>query len=223
MKVGVDSVMLGAWTNAENMNSVLDVGTGTGLLALMLAQKTKAQITAIEMDENAFNQALENVVASKWADRVEVLHIPFQEFVKKTKKRFELIICNPPYFSGSLKSPKKQRNTARHDDDLKLGDLFLGAKQILSKNGSLNLIYPYLQKEQLCSVAKQYGFYPAKVLQLKANEKKEPYRFVVQLVLQKTDVKTKVLEIRNTETNDYSEEFKLLTKDFYPNQPHSKI
>jgi len=222
MKVGVDSVVLGAWTNVENVNFVLDIGTGTGLLALMLAQKTKAQITAVEMDENAFNQAVENINSSKWADRVEVLHIPFQEFANKTEKRFGLLICNPPYFSASLKSPDKNRSIARHDDNLSLGDLFFGAKQLLPENGSLNLIYPYLQKEQLFSIAEKHGFYPAKVLNLKANEKKEIYRFVVKFVLQKTDAKTKELEIRNTETNDYSVGFKQLTKDYYPNQSHNK-
>lgn len=215
MKVGVDSVVLGAWTNTENVNSVLDIGTGTGLLALMLAQKSKAQITAIEMDGNAYNQAVENINSSKWSDRVEALYIPFQEFVKKTKKRFDLIICNPPFFVNALKSPRQNRNTARHDDYLSLDELFSGSKEVLSENGSLNLIYPYLQKNDLISVAEKYGFYPAKVLNLKANEDKNLYRLAVEFVFKDTILKKDTMEIRNTLTNDYSDKFKALTGDYY--------
>ena len=215
MKVGVDSVVLGAWTVVKDTKNILDVGTGTALLSLMLAQKSGAKITAIEINEDAYNQAVENVNDSKWADRVEVRCISLQNFAKENEKRYDLIICNPPYFTGSLKSPDQNRNNARHDDNLSLEDLFAGSKKLLIMGGNLNLIYPFRQKEQLLQSAAKYDFYPAKVLNLRANEKKEPYRIILQFVIDKVETVVEELQIRNTETDDYSTAFKELTKEYY--------
>ncbi|MEN8121254.1 MAG: methyltransferase [Bacteroidota bacterium] len=214
MKVGVDSVVLGAWTKSENAKSILDVGTGTGLLGLMLAQKSDAKITAVEIDEDSYHQAVENITNSRWKSRVDVIHSSFQDLVNEPKDRFDLIICNPPYFVNSLKSPEKNRNTARHDDDLSLDDLFLGSKLVLSENGSLNLIYPYKQKDNLIGVAKRFGFYPAKFLLIQGNRNKEPNRIVVEFKFQETKVQTEILCVRDLE-NNYTKEYKQLTKDYY--------
>ncbi len=216
MKVGVDSVVLGAWANAKGSKSILDIGTGTGLLSLMLAQKSEAKITAIEIDKNSYNQATENIENSKWKSRIEIIHVSFQNFVQETKKYFDLIICNPPYFINSLKSPEKLRNTARHDDNLSLDDLFSGSKTILSKNGSLNLIYPYQQKDYLFLTAEKYGFYPAKELIIKGNKNKEPNRIIIAFKFQKVNIQTEILCIRNLDSN-YTKEYKKLTKDYYLN------
>lgn len=214
MKVGVDSVVLGAWTKPETAKTILDIGTGTGLLSLMLSQKSEAKITAIEIDEDSYHQAIENVASSKWKDRIDIIHSSFKEFVNKTKDSFDLIICNPPYFINSLKSPVKNRNTARHDDHLNLDDLFFGSKGLLSKNGSLNLIYPYGQKEVLIRIAEKYGFYPANILILQGNRNKKPNRIIVEFKFQKTKLEIDELCIRSL-TNDYTVEYKQLTKDYY--------
>jgi len=208
-------VVLAAWTKVEKAKSILDIGAGTGLLSLMLAQKSDARITAVEIDESSYKQAVENILSSKWPDRIEVINCSFQKFVNNTKTSFDLIICNPPYFVNSLKSPKKNRNTARHDDYLSLDDLFLGSKKILSENGSLNLIYPYGQKDQLFLLAEKNGFYLAKVLIVQANENKNPNRIIVEFTFQKTEIIVEELLIENISNNDYSNEFIQLTKDYY--------
>ena len=213
MKVGVDSVVLGAWTNAEKAKLILDIGAGTALLSLMLAQKSEAKITAIEIDENSYHQAVENVENSKWKTRVDIIHSSFQEFANETKTKFNLIICNPPYFVNSLKSPEQNRNTARHDDNLSLYDLFSGSKGILTEKGSLNLIYPYLQKNDLLSIAEKYGFYPVKLLILRGNKNKEPNRIIVEFKLNGENVKEEILCIRDLD-NNYTAEYKELTKDY---------
>ncbi|RLD83229.1 MAG: tRNA (adenosine(37)-N6)-methyltransferase TrmM [Bacteroidetes bacterium] len=214
MKVGVDSVVLGAWTKIEKVKSILDIGAGTGLLSLMLAQKSEAKITAVEIDASSYNQAVENVTNSKWGGRIDVIHSSFQEFVNKTKDSFDLIICNPPYFVDSLKSPKENRNTARHDDYLSLDELFSGSKEILSENGRLNLIYPYQQKANLMGVAENYGFYPIKLIIIRGNENKNPNRIIVEFKFIESKIETEELCIRNL-TNDYTKEYKNLTGDYY--------
>lgn len=125
MKVGVDGVLLGAWVSIGNAKSILDIGAGTALLSLMLAQKSMAEITAVEIEENAFNQAKENIALSKWGRRIKIINCSIQEYAEKTIEKFDLIGCNPPYFSASLSSPDNQRNLARHDNTLPMEDLFL--------------------------------------------------------------------------------------------------
>jgi len=214
MKVGVDSVLLAAWTNVNNVNSILDIGTGTGLLSLMLAQKTDAKITAIEIDKDAYSQAIENINISKWKTQIQVVLTSFQNFHDNNSK-FDLIICNPPYFINSLKSLQKQRNTARHNDDLSLNDLFKGVKKILSEKGRMTLIYPYEQKELLFEVANNYKLYPSKALIIRGNENKKPNRIIIEFLHQKTEIKTEKINIRNSATNSYSGKYKEITKDYY--------
>ncbi len=214
MKVGVDSVVLGAWTTTKKVKSVLDIGTGTGLLSLMLIQKTEVKITAVEIDKSSYNQAIDNVNDSKWKSRIDVIHSSFQEFVNKTKESYDLIICNPPYFVNSLKSSAENRNKARHDDNLSLDDLFSGSKAILTEKGSLNLIYPYLQKTDLINVAKKYGFYPIRLLILRGNKNKKPNRIIAEFRFQEAELETEELCVRDVE-NNYTEEYKQLTKDYY--------
>jgi tRNA1Val (adenine37-N6)-methyltransferase len=128
MKVGVDGVLLGAWVDVGEAQNILDIGTGTGLLALMLAQKTNANFTAVEIDEEAAKQASTNFQRSLWRCKITIENVSIQEFTESTTKKFELIVCNPPYFSASLNSPDNQRNLARHDNTLQLEDLFFLSK-----------------------------------------------------------------------------------------------
>lgn len=215
MKVGVDSVLLGAWTVTKNAKSILDIGTGTGLLSLMLAQKSDANITAIEIDKGAFSQAVENVVLSKWKTQIKLIYSSFQDFYTDSNDKFDLIICNPPYFINSLKSLHKQRNTARHNDSLNLNDLFKGASKLLSSKGKLNLIYPYEQKKQILKHSERNNLYPSKMLFVKGNENKKPNRIIVEFTHQKVEFETDEINIRNTLANKYSNEYKELTKDYY--------
>ncbi len=145
MKVGTDGVLLGAWADCDNAKRILDIGTGTGLIALMMAQRSQAQIDAIEIDEHASEQAIENVNRSPWASRVNVINKSLQDYSKVENKAYDLIVSNPPYFQNSMFAPDKKRTDARHNSNLELEDLLKGAKKLLSNDGKLSIILPYLE------------------------------------------------------------------------------
>ena len=127
MKVGTDGVLLGAWTNAENAKKVLDIGTGTGLIALMIAQRSKALITGIEIDEDAAEEAYENFVSSPWGDRLRVENSDFAVFSNICNEKYDVIVSNPPYFVDSLECPDEKRGKARHTSSLSFENLIKGA------------------------------------------------------------------------------------------------
>ncbi len=140
MKVGTDGVLLGAWVNIFNAKSVLDIGTGTGLIALMIAQRSTANILAVEIDADAVNQAIENVERSPWSGNIKVQHADFKTATFNTK--FDVIVSNPPYFSDSLLSPDTHRSTARHTSELTYHDLISRVSGILAFKGEFSLIIP---------------------------------------------------------------------------------
>lgn len=215
MKVGVDGVLLGAWVKVEDVKRVLDIGTGTGLLSLMLAQRTNAIIEAIEIEENAFEQAKSNFGMSKWAERISVHHLPLQKYIVNKKKQFDFIICNPPYFSNSLNSFDKERNLARHNDSLTLEDLFRAVDILLSSDGQFCVIYPFESKKDLLDKAADLNLFPSRILNVKGNERKEPNRVLVEFKRVAKDFREECLVIRSVATNDYSDSYKKLTRDFY--------
>ena len=130
MKVGTDGVLLGAWAGTESCSRILDVGTGTGLIALMLAQRSKAVVDAIDIDADACLQAQENAESSLFAGRINVFHSDLADFAQASTHLYGLIVSNPPYFVDSLKCPNLQRNTARHTDTLTLEDLLQYSRKV---------------------------------------------------------------------------------------------
>ncbi|MBN1253104.1 MAG: methyltransferase [Bacteroidales bacterium] len=215
MKVGVDSVLLGAWTKVENSKLILDVGTGTGLLSLMLAQKSNAKITSIEINEDAYNQAIENVNNSIWKNRISVINISLQNFVEICKDKFDLIICNPPYFVNSFKSPENSKNTAKHNEELSLNDLFEGVKLLLCEKGKFSLVYPFEQKEMLIKTAENKKLFPVEISKISGNENKKPNRIFVKFSHEKAEVIYSEIYIRDSLSGEYTDEYKKLTKDYY--------
>ena len=149
MKVGTDGVLLGAWAGTESCSRILDVGTGTGLIALMLAQRSKAVVDAIDIDADACLQAQENAESSLFAGRINVFHSDLVDFAQASTHLYDLIVSNPPYFVDSLKCPNLQRNTARHTDTLTLEDLLQYSRKLLAPQGRIALILPYDQKDRL--------------------------------------------------------------------------
>ena len=141
MKVGTDGVLLGAWTQVNNARRILDIGTGTGLLALMLAQRFSAEIDAIEVDRDAAFQAKENVLQSPWSDRIQVIHISLQDFLKQ-KRKYDLIVVNPPYFTDALQAPDPKRSLARHNHQLSQESLAEGVCELLEEDGRFTVILP---------------------------------------------------------------------------------
>ncbi len=218
MKVGTDSVLLGAWTDFSGAANILDIGTGSGILALMAAQKApNAQIDAIDIDAAAVEQARENFSRSQWKDRITIYHQSLQEFANTPTKRYDIIISNPPYFSNALKSPDKQRTTARHNDDLDLKTLFEAANQLLESTGSLNLILPVAQGRQSIDEAARLGLTCIHQTFVKPTENAVPKRsllcFSKSLALYHEDEFFIETETRHSFSYDYRQ----LTQDFYLN------
>ena len=125
MKVSTDGVLLGAWVEPGNASAILDIGTGTGLIGIMLAQKSGAKIDAVEIEPHAYRQAIENVLDCPWKERIMVTNSSFQDYSKHSSLKYDLIVTNPPFFSNSLKTPHDGRNLARHNDILPPEELLM--------------------------------------------------------------------------------------------------
>jgi tRNA1Val (adenine37-N6)-methyltransferase len=159
MKVGMDAVLLGSWLQTRNYQKVLDVGCGSGLIALMMAQRfASARITGIDIHEGSIRDAAYNFEHSPWANRLHAVHRDFKEF--NTPDSFDLIISNPPFFNASLLPPEENRAEARHDISLPLEDLIRYSRQLLDDNGIFALVYPFDREQQLLDIAAKSGLYP---------------------------------------------------------------
>lgn len=215
MKVGTDGVLLGAWTNILNAHYVLDIGTGTGLIALMLAQRCGAVIDAIDIDKDACEQAKENVAASPFNKQIHVYHTPLAEYIPLEGRRYNLIVSNPPYFVNSLKCPDKKRQTARHTDTLPLSELLQKCRQLLTTDGRLALILPYEQKERLLELSQEAYFYLLRETDVCPTPKSQPKRVLVELAVQPVEHPQSNLLTIEQERHRYTEEFQAMVRDFY--------
>lgn len=216
MKVGIDGVLLGAWTNVHDCNTILDIGTGTGLIALMLAQRSQAEMTAIEIEKNAAEEAAENVAASIWNDRVQVQHISLQKFAASSTQQFDLIVSNPPFFRNSLKAGNESRSLARHNDSLPFSTLCEITAQLLAEKGRCAFILPIPVNAEIEMLARKNGLFLQRKTQVIPNEKKLPNRVLLEMGRIEVPAETDSLTIYN---NDglRTEDFKNLTRDFYLN------
>lgn len=218
MKVGTDAVLLGAWIIPNGSKKILDIGTGTGILALMLAQKSEAVIEAIDIDIDAFEQASQNVSESKFASKIEVIHTSFQAFVASCSQKYDLVVTNPPYFEQSLKSSIEQRSFARHADYLPFEELLVGVKQVLSQKGKFCLILPTLEAEKFRLLAEKKGFVLSKLLRIKSRaDKEQAKRHIMQFEFTPTEFSESTLIIEDGERHQYTDAYKELTKDYYIN------
>lgn len=213
MKVGTDGVLLGAWASAENMMRILDVGTGTGLIALMLAQRNpQAQITAVEIDEDAVIQAKANATCSPWGDRIEVVCNDFRLF--QTESKYNLIVSNPPYFVDALNCPDKQRNLARHTCELNYEILFQRSAQLLCEQGRICIIIPAEAERLVIDTAWKYKLYPSRRLRVFTKPGKPYRRVLISFGIQEKECIEETLCIE-VEHNQFTPEYIALTKEFY--------
>lgn len=218
MKVGTDAVLLGAYVNPIDSKNILDIGTGTGVIALMLAQKSNAQIVAIDIDKEAAEQAKINFEESKFSDKLKVENKSLQEFVKSNEKKFDLIVTNPPYFVGSLKSSDSNRSTARHTDLLPFNELIDGVKQLLTEKGKFCLILPKNEAIKFRELAETKGFHLSKLLRVRTRlDKEEEKRQILQFEYQPSEFSESTLVIEQDSRMSYTDEYKSLTKDYYIN------
>ena len=215
MKVGTDGVLLGAWVTPKE-GSLLDIGTGTGLLSLMLAQRTDAaQIDAIDIDESAYQQALINVNESKWKERIHVHHSALQDY--KPSKKYDLIFSNPPYFVNSSKTTNEAKNRARHTDDLPFDELIRLVKHFLKEEGVFALILPVNEAPSFVDKAFQRELFLTRRSAVKPNIHKKPKRVLLEFAHQHLTLKEEELTIETEKRHQYTKEYINLTQDFYLN------
>lgn len=214
-KVGLDGVLLGAWTDAANFKRILDIGTGTGLLALMMAQKSDGLIDAIEINEPAYREAKWNIGESKWNSRIHLFHNSFQEFADTINQKYDLIICNPPFHKEDSRSGNKERDVARSSSSLELNQLLSLSKKIMHANSRMSFIYPYSRMNEIKESCREFQIYLSRVCYVKSKPEKIIHRVLVELSLQKKSLFESQIIIENEEHLDYTEEFRELTRDFY--------
>ncbi|MEO7317044.1 MAG: methyltransferase [Ginsengibacter sp.] len=224
MKVCTDSCLFGAWiaykialSSSENSShigpeKILDIGTGTGLISLMLAQKSTAQIQAVEIEVNAFEQAKENFISSTWADRLKAIHSDIKEF--NPAEKFDLIISNPPFFEHDLKSAAHHKNLAKHHDGLLLKDLLISIENLLAGNGKFALLIPFHRDAEVISLAEKQGFFLEERILVKQTPRHNYFRVMHLFSREKKDIISAEITIKNEE-DLYSEEFQFLLRDYY--------
>jgi tRNA1Val (adenine37-N6)-methyltransferase len=212
MKVGTDGVLLGAWVDCADANTILDVGTGSGLIALMLAQRCNAKIDAIDIDQNAYLQAGINFGNSPFAKQLQVYPIDFRQYCPEYS--YDLIVSNPPYFVDSLKSPDSGRNLARHTGDLSFEDLVNTSCHLLSKKGRLCLIIPFEAFKMIDSLTNQNDLFLTRKTIVRPRENFPPKRILLEYSKRKTALKVTNMFIEKTR-HIYSEAYIDLTKNYY--------
>ncbi len=218
MKVGTDAVLLGAWVKTNGAKSILDIGTGTGIIALMLAQKSSAQIDAIDIEVSAYEQATENVRFCIWNERINVYCTSLQDYVLKVKHSYDLIVSNPPYFSHSSKSAEEERTHARHNDLLPFEELISGVVKLLDKKGRFCVILPNKEASIFRNIAESKGLHLSNLTRVrtKANQDTEK-RHLMQFEFESSSFSENTIVIEKDERHEYTDEYKELTKDYYIN------
>ena len=219
MKVGTDAVLLGSWVSLDNFpDKILDIGSGTGIISLMLAQRCDAEtIDAIEIDENAYEQSVENFEKSDWSDRLYCYHCSFEEFVDEIsseEETYDLIVSNPPFYTENAETSSKSRTKARFTSALSFEDLVLGVSKILATEGFFSVIIPFKEEENFVKLANKNNLFLNKVCRVQGNPTSEVKRSLLSFSFQKMDVTESYLIIE-TERHQYTEDYINLTKDFY--------
>jgi len=215
MKVGTDAVLLGSWVNTANANTILDIGTGTGIIALMLAQRSNALIDAIDIDKNAFIQATENVADSKWKEHIKVHHISLQQFADEHTEKFDLIVSNPPYFVDSSKASEESRSNARHTDQLPYDHLLKGVLKLLSPHGKFYVILPTKESEQFRDLAEENKLFLTKLTRVITRTDKPEKRWLMRFEFTRKTFSEDSITIEEDARHQYTDAYKELTKEYY--------
>ncbi len=217
LKVGTDAVLLGAWADVSGAKNILDIGTGSGVIALMLAQRSTAQIDAIDIDEESYKQAKENFIGSPWSDRLNVQNISLKDFASSTSTKYDLIVSNPPYFTDSYKPADPQRFSARHNDQLPINELAENVTSLLNANGKFCVILPVKEAGLLVSTFRSFQIFPQKELAVFSFTGKEVFRKLILFGRGETTCSHDELIIETAPGQGYSKEYIELTKDYYMN------
>lgn len=216
MKIGTDGILLGAWVSLrKNPFSILDIGAGTGIIALQLAQRSNAEmIDAIEIDEDAYEQCVENFENSPWGDRLFCYHASLEEFVEEIDDKYDLIISNPPFYSEDYKSSNESRDVARFTEALPFDELIDSASILLADEGIFAVIVPRKEEENIVKMASAVNLFSNRICRVRGNETSEEKRSMMEFSFDKTAPKIENLVIEISRHN-YTEEYKNLVRDFY--------
>lgn len=216
MKVGTDGVLLGAWTSLErNPNSILDIGSGTGIIALQMAQRCNAEVVdAIEVDEDAYEQCVDNFEASPWADRLFCYHAGLDEFMDEIEDEYDLIISNPPFYSEEISSGDSARDTARQNNALPFDELLEGVSKLLSPEGVFSVIIPFKEEKDFVVLANSLGLFVKRITRIKGNPNSELKRSLMEFSFSRRTMFEDELTIESGR-HQYTKEYVDLTKEFY--------
>lgn len=226
MKIGTDGILLGAWVSLENKpENIFDIGAGTGVIALQLAQRSfAANITAVEINDSAFEQCTDNFENSPWADRLFCYHASAQEFATsfaeviedetEKDKAYDLIVSNPPFYSEDYKTESTARDVARFNDALPFEHLIGCVDHLLSEDGVFALILPRKEEETFIALASEAGLFPKRICRVRGTLTSEEKRSLIEFTFRRTETKITALTLE-TERHQYTEDYKKLVKDFY--------
>lgn len=219
MKIGTDAVLLGAWcTIPEFTDSILDIGSGTGVIALMLAQRSEAMtIDAVEIEENAYLQSVTNFENSSWADRLYCYHSSFENLAKEFHEEgdtYDMIVSNPPFYKNIHKTKTLARDKARSEAYLTFSKLLEGVALLLSKDGVFSTIIPYTSENEFIQLAAANSLYPINICNVKGNKQSNYKRSLLSFSFKKSNIVKSELIIEK-ERHKYTEAYINLTKDFY--------
>lgn len=218
MKVNTDGVLLGAWVDTREKYSALDIGTGTGVIAMMMAQRApQLKITGVEIDPDSAAQASENMAATPWKDRLSCVQTSIQEFARNAQETFDLIVCNPPFFSGGVLSEAHDRNAVRHTVKLPHGELLHAVRNLLSKEGVFCVILPWLEGLRFQELASHYGLHVRYRVDVRGKEGKPVERILLQLERNACELIQSELTIQQEGPphNQWTKAYQALTSEFY--------
>jgi len=216
MKIGTDAVLLGAWVRInDSVSSVLDIGAGTGVISLQIAQRSEAElIDAVEIESNAYEQCVSNFEQSDWGDRLFCYHASLEDLVEEIEEPYDLIISNPPFYNSTYKDLEATRAMARHTDSLSFDELLKGCSEMLSEKGECAFIIPFEEENHFLEIAKNRGLFPSRITRVRGREEAAIKRSLLQLSFDICNVEISNLTIeidRHIYTTAYSE----LVSPFY--------
>ncbi len=222
MKIGTDGVLLGAWASiGHNPFSILDIGAGTGVLSLMLAQRSASEIIdALEIDSDAYEQCVDNFEQSPWGDRLFCYHASLDEFADEIEDQYDLIVCNPPFYSDDYKAENKQRAMARFQDAMPFGHLIESVSKLLSESGIFSVVIPKKEEADFIILAAKFNLFPKRILHVKGTPTSEIKRSLLEFSFRKTENEQNLSSetsqlIIETSRHQYTEDYIKLTQDFY--------
>lgn len=215
MKINTDGVLLGAWVNCDGVESILDIGTGSGVIAMMLAQRSAAKkIVGVEIDKESVLEAAQNMKECQWSTRLQAVHDSIQDYAKTNRSEFDLLVSNPPFFSGGTLSSTQQRSLVKHTVKLSHNDLLRSAFSLLKPDGEFCVVLPYIEGLRLVELAEQSRLYLNRICEVHSFKDSPVERLLLAFKKSKESLLKESLVIRANK-DEFTEAYCALTRDFY--------